>query len=184
MERKFCYARCGSGAAIRASACWRRNLAFIRGRRAWLASPHASSYLANVQQPDSFIIHRSASLDLCPHISLVLVPNYIMTIHRLPLKGHFHSTRHRSDLTAILALACLANKPLSVDPWYTRLSRMPSCAYSRRMCHLFPRLNFVTWTREDPFGDYPQRLCLALPSQPNLSTKRSWYNSHFDILCR
>jgi hypothetical protein len=66
-----------------------------------------------------------------------------------------------------------SNKLQSVDPWYTRLSMMPSCAYARRMCHLFPRTNFVTWIGDEPFGDHPQRRCPALPSQPDLSTKTS-----------
>lgn len=66
-----------------------------------------------------------------------------------------------------------SKQSLSVDPWYTRLSIMPSCAYAGRMCHRFPRPNFVTWTGEEPFGDHPQRLCPALPSQPDSSTKTS-----------
>src|SRR4051812_16794254 len=48
-----------------------------------------------------------------------------------------------------------SNKLLSVDPRYTCLSMMPSCAYAGRICHIFPRPNFVTWTGEDPFGDTP-----------------------------
>jgi hypothetical protein len=48
-----------------------------------------------------------------------------------------------------------SKQSLSVDPWHTRRSTMPSCAYAGRMCHRFPRPNFVTWTGEEPFGDHP-----------------------------
>jgi hypothetical protein len=48
-----------------------------------------------------------------------------------------------------------SNKSLSVDPWHTRLSMMPSCAYAGRMCHLFPRPNFVTWTWRTPSETTP-----------------------------
>ncbi|KFZ19285.1 hypothetical protein V501_00724 [Pseudogymnoascus sp. VKM F-4519 (FW-2642)] len=81
------------------------------------------------------------------------------------LRRHAHWNAHISNWATKSS-----NISPSVDPWYTRLSIMPSCAYAGRMCHLFPRPNFVTWIGEEPFGDHPQRLYPALPSQPDSST--------------